>query len=357
MTNIENGTHQVQTNDDEISLKDLILKIREICSYLLTKWLIIAVIGVLGASLGLLYSLSKTPEYRATLSFSVLEKSSSGGGLSALAGQFGFNVGSSSEGVFSGNNMIELLQSRNLIERTLLSYVDINGKRCRLINYYREMNPSKDDDSISETISFPLDLEREHFSRDQDSLLYVLNRIITTEKLSVSKQKKDVNIITISFLNQDELFAKIFTEKLIGIVSEFYIQTKTKNIKANLEMMENRADSVRKEYETALSAQAEYYDQNINPSKRIVIVEQQKFQTKIQLAGTTYAELMKNIEILKLDLAQQTPLIQVIDIPIMPLEIESFGKMKGIILGGFLGGFLIVAWLLAVYFYRRIMQE
>jgi hypothetical protein len=358
MTNKENEIHQMQTNDDEISLKDLILKIKEIWKYLLSKWVIIGVIGVLGASLGLVYSLFKTPEYKATLSFSVTEKSSSGGGLSALAGQFGFNVGASGDGVFSGNNMIELLQSRNLIERTLLSEVEVNGKRCRLIDYYRELNPpEEEDDEISETISYPLNMEREQFTRAQDSLLYVLNKTITTEKLSIDKQKKDVNIINISFLNTDELFAKLFTEKLIGIVSEFYIQTKTKNIAVNLKMMETRADSVKKEYEDALMAHAEFSDQNISPSRRSVMVEQQKIQTKIQLTGTTYVELAKNIEILKLELVQQTPLIQVIDTPIMPLEIAGFGKLKGIVLGGFLSGFLIVAWLLAVYFYKRVMES
>jgi hypothetical protein len=359
MANKGNETHQIEVNNDEISLKDLILKIREIWKYLLTKWVIIVIIGVLGASLGLVYSIFKTPEYKATLSFSVTEKGSSGGGLSALAGQFGVNVGASGDGVFSGNNMIELLQSRNLIERTLLSEVKINGKRCRLIDYYRELNPPEEDEEeeISVPISFPLDLKREQFTREQDSLLYVLNKTITTEKLTIDRQKKDVNIINIAFLNEDELFAKLFTEKLIGIVSEFYIQTKTKNITVNLAILEARADSVKREYEQALAAQAEFYDQNMNPSKRSVMVEQQKIQTRVQLTGTTYGELARNIEILKLDLVQQTPLIQVIDAPIMPLEIERLGKRKGVMLGGFLGGFLIVAWLLAVYFYKRVMEE
>jgi hypothetical protein len=232
--------------------------------------------------------------------------------------------------------------------------MEINGEHCRLIEYYRELNRPKDVE-IDTPISFPLGLEREHFTRAQDSLLYILNRSITSTKLTIGKQRKDVNIITLSFLNKDELFAKLFTEKLISIVSDFYIQTKTKNITINLAMLETRADSVKKEYEQALMAQAEYYDQNMNPSKRSVMVEQQKIQTKVQLMGTTYTELAKNIEILKLDLVQQTPLIQVIDTPIMPLEIESFSKRNGIIFGGFLGGFLIVAWLLAVYLYRRIM--
>lgn len=354
--NKENETRQTQTNDDEISLKDLILKIKEIWKYLLLKWKIIVIVGISSGLLGLVYSLIKTPEYVATLSFSVIEKGSAGGGLSALAGQFGIDAGSSS-GVFSGNNMIELLQSRNLIERTLLSDVEIEGKHCRLIDYYRVLNPPEEDDTISILITYPLDLNREQFTREQDSLLYVFNQAITTEKLTVDKQKKDVNIINLSFLNENELFAKLFTENLIKIVSEFYIQTKTKNIQVNLEKMEVRADSVRQEYEKALAALAEYSDQNISPARRSLMVEQQKIQTRVQLTGTTYTELVRNIEFLKLELIQQTPLIQVIDAPIMPLAIERLGKLKSIIIGGFLGGFLIVAWLLAVYFYKRVMEE
>jgi uncharacterized protein involved in exopolysaccharide biosynthesis len=357
MRNKDNEVHQMRTtNDDEISLRDLILRIRNIWDYLLSKWIIIVIVVMLGASTGLLYSFVKTPEYKAILSFSVIERNSTGGGLSALAGQFGLNVGSSNEGIFSGNNMIELLQSRNLTERTLLSEVKVNGKRCRLVDYYIELNPPEENNEISATISFPLEMEREYFTRAQDSLLYDLNKTITTDKLFINKQKKDVNIITLSFLNEDELFAKLFTEKLIGIASEFYIQTKTKNIKSNLDMMEARADSVKKEYEQALEALAKYSDQNTNPAKLSIMVERQKIQTKVQLSGTTYTELMKNIEILKLELVQQTPLIQVIDIPIMPLEIARLGKVIGIILGGFLGGFLIVTWLLVAYFYRRIIQ-
>jgi hypothetical protein len=350
------NNYQQQNNDDEISLKELILKIREIWSFLLTKWVIIVIVGLSSAALGLVYSLVTTPDYVAGLSFSVIEKGSTGGGLSSFAGQFGFNVGSSGGNVFSGNNMIELLQSRNLIERTLLSEVVINAKRCRLIDYYRELNPPEEDDDPSLNIVYPLGLDRADFTREQDSLLYGLGHAITTKKLTIDKEKKDVDIIKITFLNKDELFAKLFTENLIRIVSEFYIQTKTKNTKANLESMEKRADSVRNEFETALLIQAQYADQNMSPSKQIVRVEQQKIQTTIQLTGTTYAELVKNIEILKLDLAQQTPLIQVIDTPIMPLDKKHVGKMKGMIIGGFLGGFLIVGWLLAVYFYRRIMQ-
>ncbi|MDR2467224.1 MAG: hypothetical protein LBD35_07515 [Prevotellaceae bacterium] len=355
-----NKISRVRENDsDEISLKELILKIREIWSFLLGRWIIICIFGFGFAALGLVYSLMSEPSYIANMTFSVIDKGSSVSGLSALAGQFGFGMGASGGSVFSGANMIELLQSRNLIERTLLSELEINGKRDRLINYYREINPPDPDDIDEDlpVIEFPIGLDRKNFSRDQDSLIAVFGAGITEGALSIEKGKKDVSIISMSFVSSDELFAKLFTETLMRVVTEFYIQTKTQNIKVNLESMERRADSMKTEYIKALTSAALFSDENLNPARKIMLVEQQKHQTTIQLTGTAYAELVKNIEIMKLDLVQQTPLIQIIDEPIMPLEIKRFGKLKGLVLGGFLGGFLIVGWLLAGYFYKRIMES
>lgn len=52
-------------------------------------------------------------------------------------------------------------------------------------------------------------------------------------------------------------------------------------------------------------------------------------------------ELVKQTELAKVTLRKETPLIQVIDRPILPLPKEKFGKAKGIVLGGILAGFLV----------------
>jgi hypothetical protein len=62
--------------------------------------------------------------------------------------------------------------------------------------------------------------------------------------------------------------------------------------------------------------------------------------------------LVKNLELSKLSLRKETPLIQVIDKPILPLPMEKFGKSKGVLLGGFLAGFLVVIGLIG----RRVFQ-
>ncbi|WP_291099005.1 MULTISPECIES: hypothetical protein [unclassified Flavobacterium] len=55
----------------------------------------------------------------------------------------------------------------------------------------------------------------------------------------------------------------------------------------------------------------------------------------------------------KVTLRKETPLIQIIDRPILPLAKERFGKAKGILLGGFLAGFLVVLGLIV----RRLLKE
>jgi uncharacterized protein involved in exopolysaccharide biosynthesis len=52
-------------------------------------------------------------------------------------------------------------------------------------------------------------------------------------------------------------------------------------------------------------------------------------------------ELVKQTELARINLRKETPLIQVIDKPILPLKKEKFGKAKGLVLGGLLAVFLV----------------
>ena len=127
-------------NTDEISLKELIQKGQAWFAFFKSKWKTILIAGIIGGLLGLGYSFTKKTIYTAKLSFALEEKGASGGGLSSLAAQFGLGVGGDGGGVFSGGNMIELLKSRFLIEKTLMSTVTINGKSDLLLNRYIRFN-------------------------------------------------------------------------------------------------------------------------------------------------------------------------------------------------------------------------
>jgi hypothetical protein len=55
-------------------------------------------------------------------------------------------------------------------------------------------------------------------------------------------------------------------------------------------------------------------------------------------------------------MAQETPIVQVIDSPILPLKEDRIGKLMGMLVGGSLAGLFIVAWITIKRLYKQIMD-
>ena len=77
----------------------------------------------------------------------------------------------------------------------------------------------------------------------------------------------------------------------------------------------------------------------MNPALNIRRVPSSRKQVDVQANAAILTELVKQTELAKVTVRRETPLIQVLDRPILPLKKERFGKTKGILFGGFFGGF------------------
>jgi hypothetical protein len=335
-----------ETQNDEISLKELIQKAGEWFAFFKSKWKIIFLAGIIGGLLGLGYSFIKKPIYTAKLSFALEEKGNmSASGLASVAAQFGLGgIGGGEGGVFSGGNMIELLKSRFLIEKTLLSTVTINGKSDLLLNRYIRFN--KLDQKWAKKKSLAnlkfTTADRGTFTLQQDSVLGVISNGLIKNNIAVAQQDKKLSIVNVVFASTDEIFAKVFSEKLIETVTDFYIETKTKKSRGNVMLLQNRADSVQRELNAALYGRAQFGDQNMGLIRQQAAVPKLKQEMRVQMLGTLYGELVKNLEFAKLTLMREEPLVQIIDQPILPLPKARLGKLKAMVLGGFLFGFLSI---------------
>lgn len=346
---------------DEISLKEIIIKGIEIWHFLWSKWLIILIAGLLGGAIGLTMSFSIKPKYTARLTFVVAnEKGNPLGSYSGLAAMAGIDLGGGGSDLFSSENIMELMKSRLMIERTLLSPVEVEGKRLTLLEHYvsfNKLHKNWDKNPMLATIHFEINCDPTKFSRIQDSIIESIFRKITKEALSVNKPDKKLSIIESTFTGTNEIFSKVFLEELNNRVSEFYIGTKTMRLKQNVEILQNRADSLSGIITSATRGIANLTDQNMNSSKAIAIAGRSRKQIDLQVAGAVYTEVVKNLELAKFTLQKETPLIQVIDSPVYPLQKEKLGKLNGLVLGGFLAGFLAIGFLLGKWFISLIMNE
>jgi len=336
-----------QATRNEISLKELFIIGIDWARYLISKWIIICLVGVIGGSLGFAYAYSRKPMYTASLSFA-LEDDKGNNGLSGalgLASQFGFDFGESGGGIFAGSNLIELFKSRRMVEQTLLKPF-IQNKNWR---EGWDKNPSLKGVQILPSV------DRTQFTRVQDSLMGVIFGEILSSSLDISQKDKKIEIITIEMKSGDENFAKYFTESLAKEVSDFYIFTKSQRARLNMDILERQSDSIRVELNNAITGVAVENDNifGLNPALNARRAPSSKRQVDVQANLAILTELVKQTELAKVNLRNETPLIQIIDSPIFPLKKEKFGKIKGIIIGGILASFLIVLLLIL----RRLIKR
>jgi uncharacterized protein involved in exopolysaccharide biosynthesis len=336
--------------NDEVSLKELIHKGKEWLDYLLSQWKIIALAGIVGATLGLTYSVIKKPIYTATLSFALEDDKSGGGGLGSalgLASSFGVDLGGSGGGIFTGSNLTELFKSRSMVEKTLLSPINLDDEQISLAEMYIRDSKWREgwnkDPKLSK-IQFLPGQNRKKFTRVQDSIIGTIYSNLSKSGLSVAQKDKKIAIINIDVSSTNELFAKYFCEALTKEVGEFYIETKSKKARLNMAILERQVDSIRRELNGAITGVAIANDNNfnLNPALNVRRAPSARRQVDVQANTVILTELVKQAELAKVTLRKETPLIQVIDRPILPLQKERFGKLKGLILGSFLGGFLAV---------------
>lgn len=343
--------------DDKITFRELIHRGEAWLKFFSTKRKVIILAVILGAVLGLVASWLKKPTYTANTTFVLEDSSGSGvGGLSGLASLAGINLGSlgSSSGLFQGDNIIELYRSDNMLIQSLLSpSAELQGKR--LVERYIEFHELEE--KWGDKVNFDaLDFSRSRssFSVEQDSVMKELAKLIRENELGVEKPDRKLSIIKVAVTSKDEKFAKAYNEALVENVNAFYFETKTKKTSENLSILQTQADSMRSLLDASLAEYAGLQDErpNPNPLMQRAGVGAKSKQVDIQVATAAYAEIVKNLEIAKINHRNSSPLIQIIDKPRFPLEKSELKWYVGIIVGGAIAFVLVIFYLYITRLYQ-----
>jgi hypothetical protein len=246
-----------------------------------------------------------------------------------------------------------------MVEQTLLTPVIYEGKTISMAEMYIQNNEWRDsweNKPNFKNIEFLPNADRKNYTRSQDSILGVMYADLSKNSLVVGQKDKKVAIISIDVASTNELFAKYFTEALVQQVSDFYIETKSKKSRENMNVLERQTDSIRRALNGAITGVAVANDNtfNLNPALNVRRAPSARRQVDVQANTAILTELVKQTELAKVTLRKDTPLIQVIDSPILPLKIEKMGKVKGVLLGGIVFGFLAVIFLVAKKTFNNI---
>ena len=337
------------SDNKEIELRDIIITLKEIKQELILRSFKIGLFVFVFTLTAVLFNISQESRYKAELSFVVEDKQKSTplSSVSGLASQFGFDFFSSSNSTFSQANIMELLKSRGVISKTLLRP---NNNGLFIQNYISMYNLDSDwkNNKDLDRISFKNNIEVKH-----DSIITMVWEKIIEDDISVEIRNDETDIIYLSFKSLDERFAKLFSENLIDEMSSMYIEYQTKQSTNTIDFLQNRADSVFNELEKAEEEFARVKDINQRIIKASGRLKELQLMRNVEVLNTMYLELVKNIEVSKLTLLNQTPIIQVIDRPTLPLEDTKLSPVLVFVIS------FVLSFLISVFYFvfRRMIAD
>ncbi len=363
MTAITPNTDMERTQVfDGLSPKKIILQIQGALSYLLSKWKIILPLAIACGLALAIYSLFKKPDYVAEITFTLDEEATQSprNAYSELGEELGLTSPEAGSVFSSMTNIVELMQSRLLIEKTLRSKTTIDGKSLVFADFfldsleYRDKWMKKSPYYHLRFDSTPTDRKAVLF---QNGILRNIYETLTGRNIKIEKKGKETSIISVTCVSKHELFSKYFLEALLAEVTQYYIETKTERARQNLNFVQKRTDSVRNAYNAILYGRAAFLDAHTDPARQAPLVLRDKQQTDIQILRASYIELTRSLETARTNLMRETPLIQYVDMPVLPLKTLRSSMLKYFLIGFFVAGFLTAGFLLMRRVYRQIMLQ
>ncbi len=335
--------------EPEFSIKKLLNDRLQDIIYVLSFKKIILIACLVGALAGAITAFFWKPTYTARLTFVIDDSKASGGGaLSALAGSFGINMDvlSGGNGVLAGDNVLELVKTRKFIKATLLTAYD---SKQTLADRYAAVNKLNKKwlkySPDGKIIRFPIGGINN--TRLQDSLLHEMSILILSGEFGIAKPDKKLGFFEVNTTMKDEKLAMLFCNRIIKQATDFFINTKTKRLRTNISRLQRRADSIgiilnRKTFSLS-SANQSLLDINpayTAPNANVEIKERDKI-----VLSTVFSETVKNLESSRSMLAQETPTVQIVDEPELPLKKNTL-KYKIAISGGVILGLILTSFYL-----------
>ena len=335
------------TADDEITLKDIILKIQEWWSIVWPHRVRIIAVSLSIGLLAALYAKYIKPwQYTSQHTIIFTEGNSGGiGGAMKLASSLGFGgLGSS-----SGTVAVEVgyfLQSNEAVEAALMLEED-SGK---LIALY--IQPLLEDEE------FASDYEA-NFQNDQrftDSLLSAVRFELLEENIRADWDE-ETGIFTFYVVSNMEVFSYELSNRILNVTEKRFIEDSKEDNNNIVRAFQTKVDSIKSVLDGLLVEAALYQDQNQSLVSSVDRVRQVQISIELESAKVAYAEYIKGLEMSRAEGMNIKPPFKVYDSSKYPLAFEKPSAAKAGIFGSVITGFLLVLFFIGRVEAKNIMAD
>lgn len=343
------------SNHKTAALSDLINAVQGYFSFVLRQKKLIGALMLSTALLAMVYGFLQSPKYEATTTFVLEEKSASGGGLAGLASQFGFDMNSltgAGAGLFSGDNILDIVKSRVIVEKVLLTAVDTNAKdkSLTLADLYLDFTGlGKKLTKKGTPVNFASNAKDQASTTLKDSVLFSIYDKITKNNITVDRVNKKGSIFKITTISDNAVFSKSMTDRLLFETTKYYVNIKTNSASENVQRLQRRADSLSAILNAKSYNAAAYQILDPNVAYKSMSVPGELSQRDKTIVYSIYAEVIKNLEMGRMSLVSQTPIIQLLDQPKYPLIDQRKSILFLMAVGAIIG--LFIGLMASVYIY------
>ena len=343
----ELNNSQPHQESDEISLKDIILKIQELWAIVWPyRARIITISLVIGLSAALYTKFIANPTYTASYQLFFQEESGGLSGAMRLASSFGLG-GMGGGSASSSATVQEFLTSRNNIAHAMIADLD-NG---RLIDRYYAEDVADDEEFAAEfTSSFGTN------QRYTDSVLTQAFLDFNEGVLGAAFDEES-GVLGFNVTTYDELFTYDLATQLVQNTEAQFKDWKRQKGLSAISSFQGKVDSLELALDVTLRKLGEYQDQNNSLISAVDKMEQMRLTIDMEALKVAYGEYIKGLEMSKAELMNLEGPFKYFDEPIFPLQKDKGSAAKAGIFGSVITGFLLVLFFIGRVEAGKIMAD
>lgn len=323
----------------------------------LWMFLITAIFG----AIGIFYALSLKDEFQAKGKI-LPEVQGKGGGLgqfSGLASLAGIDLGSVGG---AGGDAIRPDLYPDVINSTPF-YLELLKIKVR----------TKDNSEMTFEEYYHKSIEKGETAKEEDLKKYPVkeNGIIVINKLNEERLKdlrsrinasidKKSGVISIQAKMQDPIVAAEVTRFAMEYLMDYVMSYRTEKLRKDVDYLGSQVAASKGKFYASQEQKARYSDQFQSNTIRLqsADVQRERIESEYRVSSSFYNELLKKYEEAKLRLQQETPVFQILEAPVAPVN-KSEPKRSLILVGFvFLGSFLATIFsLVKKKNYKSIIQS
>jgi uncharacterized protein involved in exopolysaccharide biosynthesis len=312
---------------EEISLESILKFLRK-------NFLVILIAVVLFGAIGYGVTRLMPVEYSATAKILPEAAGNNMGGLGGLASMAGISLARSQDGI-SPDLYPDLVQSRTCLIKILTTPLSAqDNKTVVLMEYLGKNVPSLTPAQIAQADSMLV------LTKDQELVMRTMaGRIeVTMDRLT--------GILTLEVEMPDPVLAASSTKFIINYLTTFVSEYQSGRETQKVVFLNQQVLAAKQKYQRAELALNAYRDRNRNPFTNVSQIEEQRLQSDFTQQQSLYAELTRQLESARLQALEESPVLKIIEPPMVPNQSSSPKTLVFIIASALFGLVLVILFLL-----------